>query len=170
MFHSKTVLMVTKCKRVHSHVHCTVLNGSINSSWSVAMIDKVRAWEAKILCFTFTKTLGWVPLYKKCGQLRVRIPWMLNWAAVVCCWKTCVSGSTRACVDNITNHCCGCVSPLQLHFFVGIPCTRWTVTEPPPHPVLWCVGGFWLGCARRCGLGLSVERGSGHSCVKRHRP
>ena len=53
IFHSKTVLMVTKCKRVLSHVYCTVLNGSINSSWSVAMIDKVRAWEAKILRFTF---------------------------------------------------------------------------------------------------------------------
>ena len=58
IFHSKTVLMVTKCKRVHSHVYCTVLNGSINSSWSVAMIDKVRAWEAKILRFTFRPRMG----------------------------------------------------------------------------------------------------------------
>ena len=50
--------MLTKCKRVHSHVYCTVLNGSFNSSWSVAMIDKVRAWEAKILRFAFRQRMG----------------------------------------------------------------------------------------------------------------
>ena len=47
---SKTV---TKCKRVHSHVYSTALNGSINCPWSGVLINKVRAWEAKILRLTF---------------------------------------------------------------------------------------------------------------------
>ena len=46
---SKTVPMAAKCKRVHSHVYITVLSGSINWPWSGAMINKVRAWEAKIV-------------------------------------------------------------------------------------------------------------------------
>ena len=50
---SKTVPMVTKCKRVHSRVYSTVLNGSINWPWSGAMINKIRAQEAKILRLTF---------------------------------------------------------------------------------------------------------------------
>ena len=34
------------------------------------------------------------------------------------------------------------------------------------NPVLWYVGGLCLGCARHCGLGLFVGRGSGNTCVK----
>ena len=54
-----------KCKRVHSHVYSTVLNGSSNWPWSGAMINKVRAWEAKILRLALTglargrTKLGW---------------------------------------------------------------------------------------------------------------
>ena len=50
---SKTVPMTAKCKRVHSHVCSTVLNGSINWPLRGAMINKVRAWEAQILRLTF---------------------------------------------------------------------------------------------------------------------
>ena len=53
IYRSKTVTMTTKCKRVHSHVFSTVLNGSINWPWSGAVINKVRAWESQILRFTF---------------------------------------------------------------------------------------------------------------------
>ena len=45
--------MTAKCKRVHSHVYSTVLNGSINWPWSEAIINKVRAWEAQMLRLTF---------------------------------------------------------------------------------------------------------------------
>ena len=109
---------------------------------------------AGIMIQAFTKTLGWVPVYKKCGQLRVRIPWMLNWAAVVCCWKTCVPGSTRACVDNITNHCCGCVSPLQLHFLLEFLGGGGPLPSPPTRSC-----GVWVAC----GLGVrrAVEGASG---------
>ena len=41
--------MTAKCKRVHSHVYSTVLNGSINWRWSGATINKVRAWDAQKL-------------------------------------------------------------------------------------------------------------------------
>ena len=44
--------MMIKCKRVHSHVYSTVLNGSINWPWSGAVIHKVRAWESQILRLT----------------------------------------------------------------------------------------------------------------------
>ena len=47
LYRPKTVLMTTKCKRVH-HVYSTVRNGSINWPWSGAMINKVRAWEGQI--------------------------------------------------------------------------------------------------------------------------
>ena len=51
---SRTVVPVaTECKRVHSHVFSTVLNGRVNWPWSGATINKVRAWEAKILRLTF---------------------------------------------------------------------------------------------------------------------
>ena len=33
-------------------------------------------------------------------KMRVKIPWMPDWAAVVCCWKYSVLGSTRARVKN----------------------------------------------------------------------
>ena len=49
----KYITMTTKCKRVHSHVYSTVLNGSINWPWSGAVINKVRAWESQILRLTF---------------------------------------------------------------------------------------------------------------------
>ena len=62
-----TVPMLTKCWRVLSHVHS--LNGSINWPWSAAMIDKVRAWQAKILRLTFRPRLKpgetWVGKRKK---------------------------------------------------------------------------------------------------------
>ena len=53
IYRSKTVPLTTKCKRVHSHVHSSVLNGSINWLWSGAMINKVRAWEAQMLRLAF---------------------------------------------------------------------------------------------------------------------
>ena len=53
IYRSKTVTMTTKCKRDHSHVYSTVLNGSTNWPWSGAMINKVRAWEIQILRLTF---------------------------------------------------------------------------------------------------------------------
>ena len=43
IYRSKTVPMMTKCKRVHSRVYSTVLNGSINWPWSGGMINKIRA-------------------------------------------------------------------------------------------------------------------------------
>ena len=43
IYRSKTVPMTTKCRRIHSHVYSTILNGSINWPWSGAMINKVRA-------------------------------------------------------------------------------------------------------------------------------
>ena len=42
IYRSKTVPMTTQCKRVHSHVYSTVMNGSF---WS--------AWEGQILRLTF---------------------------------------------------------------------------------------------------------------------
>ena len=45
--------MTAKCKRVQSHVYSTVPSDSINRPWSGAMINKVRAWEAQILCLAF---------------------------------------------------------------------------------------------------------------------
>ena len=48
IYRSRAVPMA-KCKRVDS----TALDGSINWPWSGAMINKVRAWEAKILLLTF---------------------------------------------------------------------------------------------------------------------
>ena len=53
IYRAKTVLLKNKCERVHSHVYSTVLNGSINSPWSGAMITKVRAWEFQMLRLTF---------------------------------------------------------------------------------------------------------------------
>ena len=53
IYRSKTVPMTTKCKRVHSHVNSTVLNGSMNWLWSGAMINKARAWEGQILRLIF---------------------------------------------------------------------------------------------------------------------
>ena len=53
IYRAKTVSMTTKCKRVHSHVFSTVLDGSINWPWSDATIIKVHAWEAQILGLTF---------------------------------------------------------------------------------------------------------------------
>ena len=53
VYRSRTVPMTTKCRRVHGHVYSTALNGSIKWPWSGAMINKVRAWEAKILRLTF---------------------------------------------------------------------------------------------------------------------
>ena len=49
---SKTVPMLTRCRRVLSHVYSTVRKGSINWPWSAAMIEKVRARDAKILRYT----------------------------------------------------------------------------------------------------------------------
>ena len=42
-----------KCRSVLSHVCSTALNGSISWPWSGATLNKVRAWEAKILRLTF---------------------------------------------------------------------------------------------------------------------
>ena len=53
IYRAKTVHLKDKCKRVHSHVCSTVLNGTINWPWSGAMITKVRAWESQILRLTF---------------------------------------------------------------------------------------------------------------------
>ena len=53
IYRSKTVSMTTKCKRVHSHVYNSALNGSIIWLWSGAMINKVRAWEGQKLRLTF---------------------------------------------------------------------------------------------------------------------
>ena len=39
--------MLGTCWRVLSYVHSTALNGSINGPWSGAMLNKVRAREAK---------------------------------------------------------------------------------------------------------------------------
>ena len=47
IYRLKTVPMANKCKRVHSHVYSTVLNGSTNWPWSGAMINKVRALESE---------------------------------------------------------------------------------------------------------------------------
>ena len=55
IFRSRTVPMFTKCWRVLSHVCSRALNGSINWPWSSAAIDKVGAWEAKML-----RLHGWV--------------------------------------------------------------------------------------------------------------
>ena len=53
IYRSKTVPMTAKCKRVHSHVYSTVLNGSIDWPCSGAMTNKVRALEAQVLRLTF---------------------------------------------------------------------------------------------------------------------
>ena len=53
IYRSRTVPKTAKCKRMHSHVISTILNGSINWPWSGAMINKVRACEAQILHLTF---------------------------------------------------------------------------------------------------------------------
>ena len=45
--------MTTKCKRVHSHVYSTALNGSISWPWSGAMLNEVRAWGSQFLRLTF---------------------------------------------------------------------------------------------------------------------
>ena len=75
---SKTVPMTTKCKRVHNHVYSTVLNGSTNWRWSGAMINKVRAWETKILRLTCRPGMRpdetWVT-YKIRTSRSMRIGW-----------------------------------------------------------------------------------------------
>ena len=64
--------MFTKCQRVLSHVNSTPLSGSVNWPWSVAMIDKVRAWETKILRLTFRPRMKpeetWVGYRKRTAQ------------------------------------------------------------------------------------------------------
>ena len=59
--------MTTKCRRVDSHVY-----SSINWPWSWAMINKVRAWEAKILRFTFRPRMKpdetWVGFWEVAAQ------------------------------------------------------------------------------------------------------
>ena len=70
--------MAAKCKRVHSHVYSTVLNGSNNWPWSGAMINKVRTWEAQILRLTFRPRMRpdetWVT-YKLRTSRFMRISW-----------------------------------------------------------------------------------------------
>ena len=56
IYRVKTVPMTAQCKRVHSHVYSTVLNGSSNWRWSGAMINKVCAWEGQILRFSLQTT------------------------------------------------------------------------------------------------------------------
>ena len=52
IYRLRTVPNTAKWNRVHSHVCSTVLNGSINWPWNVAMVNKVRPLEAKILRLT----------------------------------------------------------------------------------------------------------------------
>ena len=70
--------MLTLCRRVLSHVKSTALNGSINWPWSAAVINNVRAWEAKILRFTFKPRMKpgetWVGYRKKTAQ-SLRTSW-----------------------------------------------------------------------------------------------
>ena len=78
-----------------------------------------------------------------------------------CCWKPCVPGSTRACVNNehfsLFTFIAVVMSPLYNCIF------RWNDRYRASRG-MW---GLWLGCARLCGLELFVERVSGHSRVKR---
>ena len=92
---------------------------------------------------------------------------MLNWAAVVCCWKFCVPGSIRACINDEHQLLLWMCLSFTIAFFGGMPLTRVDRYRAPPNPVLWYVGGLWLRCARIFGSGLFVGRGSCHTCVKR---
>ena len=59
--------MLAECRKVLGHVYSTALNGSINWPWSGAMLNKVRAWEAKLLRFTFSSpNVSW----RKLGKLQ----------------------------------------------------------------------------------------------------
>ena len=58
----------------------------------------------------------------------------------------------------------------KIAFFAEMVCTQVDCYRASPLPASWSVGGTRLGCARLCGLGLFVGRGSGQKCVTRHRP
>ena len=74
---------------------------------------------------------------KNAGQRWVTIPWMLNWAAVVCCWKNCVPGSIKACVNNKQCSCAVDMFPLLLNcIFGGIISTRLDRYRAPPPRLL----------------------------------
>ena len=76
--HSRTEPMLTTCRRVLSHVYSTAVNESINWPWSVAMVHKVRTWEAIVLRLTFRPRMKpgetWVGYRKRTAQ-SLRLSW-----------------------------------------------------------------------------------------------
>ena len=54
--------------KVHSYIYSTALHGSTNWPWSGAMLNKVRAWEARISRLTFRPRESWI-IY------RIRTAW-----------------------------------------------------------------------------------------------
>ena len=103
-------------------------------------------WEASIMIKAFTKTLGWVPIYKKCGLVtgQSSLDADLGGCGML---KTCVPGWTRVAVDVSLFY--NCIFRWNaLHAGGPLPSA--------PNTVLW-YGGLWLGCARLYGLGLFVD-------------
>ena len=92
---------------------------------------------ARVMLLAFTKSLGWTPTHKKCGQVRVR--------------------------TSLDAELCGCgvmwlhVSlSRKLHFSVVCLARGWTVTEPA-RPC-------GIGCAWECGSGHSSVKQHRFDC------
>ena len=52
IYRSRSVPLLTKCRRIISHVFSTAVNGSLNWNWTAETSRIVRQWETKILRLT----------------------------------------------------------------------------------------------------------------------
>ena len=79
IYRLRTVPVAVKCKRVHSHMHSTAMNGSTDWPWSGVIINKVRGWEAKVLRLTFRLRMRpaetWVGYRTRTAKKKKRNSW-----------------------------------------------------------------------------------------------
>ena len=73
IYRARNVPLLTKCRRIISHVFSTAVNGSLNWSWTVETSRIVRQWETKILRLTLRPKMlpdeDWVAYRRRAVQV-----------------------------------------------------------------------------------------------------